>query len=145
MEVTASSELSEEKNQPKLSKSKSKKKKSYSNVPAKVVIRKITREKLNDGVKRMLNGHRIRVLYDDWKLLDESYKNIILGLLEKRDIVNAADHLIDYFENTHYSEDLLEFTRFIKGQATKDGRNPQLLNLAESIEEAVYSAFPEDQ
>ena len=143
MEFCTSTELSEKKNQSKLTKSKSKRKRSYSNVPAGVVIQKITHEKLNDGVKRMLDAHRVRLLYKDWKLLDERYKNIILGLLGKNDLVNAADQLIDHFENAHFSEDLLKFADFLKKQANV--RNPQLLNLAESIEEAVYSASPEDQ
>ena len=144
MEVTASSELSEKKNQSKSIKSKQNKKRSYSNVPVELVIRKITRKKLCGAVKKMLNGQRIRVLCDDWELINETCKDIILGLLEKRNNVEAADQLIDYFKETHTGEELLLFSDFLREEA-EGGRNPQLLNLAKSIEEAVYSASPEDQ
>ena len=145
MEVTASSELSEQKNQSKSIKSKRSKKTSYSNVPVEYVIRKITRKKLCGAVKKMLNGQRIRVLCDDKELINETCKDIILGLLEKRNNVEAADQLIDYFKETHTGEELLLFSDFLREEAEDDGRNQQLLNLAKSIEEAVYSAFAEDK
>ena len=143
MKVTASSEFPAKKNQSKLSKRKRYNKISYNNVP--VVIKKLTRKKLRDAVKKMLNGQRIRDLCDDWELIDETCRDIILGLLEKGNKVEAADQLIDYFKDTHTGEELLIFTDFLKEEAGDGGRNQQLLNLAESIEEAVYSASPEDQ
>ena len=151
MEVTVSSELSKKKklsekeNQSKLAKNKRNKKISYSNVPVEFVIRKITRKKLCGAVKKMLNGQRIRVLCDDWELINETCKDIILGLLEKRNNAEAADQLIDYFKETHTGEELLLFSDFLRDEVEGDGRNQQLLNLAKSIEESVYSAFPEDQ
>ena len=61
LEFCTSAEISEKKNQSKLTESKSKRKRSYSNVPAGVVIQKLTHGKVNDGVKRMLNAHRAMV------------------------------------------------------------------------------------
>ena len=144
MEITAASEFSAKKNLSKLSKSKQNKKIFYSNVPVEFVIKKLTRKKLCGAVKKMLNGQRIRVLCDDWGLVDETCRDIILGLLEKRNKVEAADQLIDYFKDTHTSKELLIFRNFLREEAGDGGRNPQLLKLAKSIEEAVYSASPED-
>ena len=121
------------------------KKRCYDNVSVNAVIHKITRQKLHGAVGRMLNGHRIRLLHDDWKLINEKCKNIILGLEKNNDIDEAADQLIDYFQKTHTGEELLMFAHFLREEAKGDGRNTQLLNLAKSIEEAVYSASLENQ
>ena len=122
------------------------KKRSYDNVSVNAVIRKITRKKLHGGIMGMLNGQRIRLLHDDWKLINQKCKNSILGYLEKRnEIEEAADQLIDYFQKTHAGKQLLMFTRFLREEAEDDGQNPQLLNLAKSIEQAVRSLLLEDQ
>ena len=144
MEFTAS-ELFEKKNRSKLAKSKPNEKRSYSNVSVEFIVRKITRKKLHSGIKSMLSEHRTELLHDDGKLINESCKDSILGLLENRNYVKAANEFIDYFKKTHTGEELLIFSDFLRQEAEDDGRNQQLLNLAESIEDAVYSASPEDQ
>ena len=93
----------------------------------------------------MLNRQRIRLLCDDWKLINQKCKNSILGYLKGNEIEEAADHLIDYFQKTHTGEELLMFARFLREEAKGDGRNTQLLNLAKSIEQAVHSLLLEDQ
>ena len=133
------------KNLSKLSKCEPNEKRSYTNVSVESVVRKITRKKLHDGIKRMLSEQRTHLLHDDWKLINESCRDSMLGLLGCKNYVKAANELIDYFKKTHTGEELLIFSKFMREEAEDDGRNQQLLNLAKSIEDAVYTASPEDQ
>ena len=104
------------------------------------VIRSMTREKLHGGIKKMLTEHRTNLFYDDWGLINEECRDDILGDLKANNKTKAANSLIDYFDNNHTGEELLHFCDFLTKEAKKAGRNPQLLELAKAIKEAVHDA-----
>ena len=138
-DFSASSESSEDK--PKKRSSKSTKRSiSYSEVTVRDVIRRMTREKLHSGIKKMLTEQRTILLCDDWGLIDDECKDDILGDLKANNKTKAADRLIDYFNNNHTGEELLHFCDFLTKEAKKAGQNPQLFKLAKAIKVAVYDA-----
>ena len=104
------------------------------------VIRGMTHKNLRDGIRRMVNEDRTKVLCDDWELINEVCRDDILGDLEANDKTKAANRLIDHFNNNHTGEELLLFCTFLTKEAKDAGRNPQLLKLAKAIKEAVYDA-----
>ena len=104
------------------------------------VIRGMTREELHSGIKKMMTKHRTTLLYDDWGLINEECRDEILGNLRANHKTEAADTLIDYFDNNHTGEELLQFCDFLTKEAKKAGRNSQLLKLAKAIKEAVHDA-----
>ena len=106
------------------------------------VIQGMTHEKLHNGIKKMLTEHRTTLLYDDWGLINEEYRDDILGDLTAKSKTKAANRLIDYFDNNHTGEQLLLFCDFLTKEAKKAGQNPQLLKLAKAIKEAVHDASP---
>ena len=114
----------------------------YSEVTVREVIRRMTREKLHSGIKKMLTEHRTNLLCDDWEFINEECRDDILGDLKANRKTIAADRLINYFDNNHTGEELLLFCDFLTKAAKKAGRSPQLLKMVKAIKEAVYDASP---
>ena len=132
---------SEKQGKPKKRGSKSTKRSiSYSVVTVRDVIRRMTREKLHGGIKKMMTKHRTSLLCDDWGLINEECRDDILGDLKANNKTEAANRLIDYFCNNHSGDELLHFCEFLTKEAKKAGRNSQLLKLVNAIKEAVHDA-----
>ena len=130
------------KNKSKSSRNYSLRRRPYSDVSVKDVIRCIKRETLHTGVKKMLTEHHTGLLFDDWELINEGCRDDILGHLQANRKVEAADRLIDYFKDNHTGEQLCDFCRFLTKLARDTGRNSQLHKLAKGIEDALDYASP---
>ena len=113
----------------------------FSNVSVDDVIQIMTREKLTEGVKKMLTVNRTHLLCDDQHLIDDDCRHSILASLANGQNIDAANQVIDYFRNNHDGSSLDKFCEFLTCQAHQAGSSANMTNLSEEIRKAMESAL----
>jgi hypothetical protein len=101
----------------------------------------MTRQKLTEGVKKMLTDHCTHILCDDQHLINDDCRHRILALLANGHKIDAANQLIDYFRNNHDGSSLDKFCKFLICQAHQAGSSANMTNLSEEIRTAMESAL----
>ena len=101
----------------------------------------MTRQKLTEGVKKMLTDNRTHILCDDQHLINDDCRHRILALLANGHNIDAANQLIDYFRNNHDGSSLDKFCKFLNCQAHQAGGSANMTKLSEEIRKAMESAL----
>ena len=101
----------------------------------------MTREKLTEGVKKMLTDNRTHILCDDQHLINDDCRHRILSLLASGHNIDAANQLIDYFRNNHDGSSLDKFCEFLNCQAHQAGSSASMTKLSEEIRNAMERAL----
>jgi hypothetical protein len=101
----------------------------------------MTRQKLTEGVKKMLTDHCTHILCDDQHLINDDCRHRILALLANGHKIDAANQLIDYFRNNHDGSSLDKFCKFLICQAHQAGGSANMTKLSEEIRTAMESAL----
>ena len=114
--------------------SSKKKRTRYSHITAVDVVQSISKEELIKKFRPMLTDHRT-VLLEARDLLDSNCRDSIQAKLRLGQRAGAATELVEYFEDNHDGDKMMEFCTFLEDQAANT--SPQLVQLANTIRECV--------